>query len=78
MSFKCKIDNTGRFVIPKKVLRELNWLNTKNINVDVIDSKIILSSGEPRECLVCKKVFESDYKYCPYCRSILCKEKQLP
>lgn len=69
--FSSKIDATGRFVIPKPMLRELNWNDVSKVNVEVDsdNNRVIITPASRVElkCNKCNKEVRYDYKYCPYC-----------
>lgn len=67
--FLSTIDNSGRFVIPKKLLKELNWGEMPRVNVTVTDDKVTITKADEymRFCSKCRKELRSEFKYCPYC-----------
>lgn len=68
-NFLSTIDNSGRFVIPKKLLKELGWGNMPKVNVTVNGDKVIITRAEDyiKVCGNCKKNLHNDFIYCPYC-----------
>ena len=69
--FTSKIDNSGRFVIPKRLLREINWDNTELVDVlvDKEDDCIVITKPADQRvnCWKCGHVLKDEFKYCPYC-----------
>ena len=76
IQFKSTIDNTGRFVIPKPILKELGWVGISKVNVRVEDAKVIITKDEYARCEICNSLFSNDYTYCPHCGVVLCEEKK--
>lgn len=68
-NFLSTIDNSGRFVIPKKLLKELGWENMPKVNVTVNDDKVIITRADEyvEVCGTCRKNIRSNFNYCPYC-----------
>ena len=70
--FSSKIDKeTGRFVIPKRFLRELGWTNLNRVDatLEVDNNRVIITptAQEQVVCATCGKTLREDFKYCPYC-----------
>lgn len=78
--FSSKIDKeTGRFVIPKRFLRELNWntLERVDVTLDVVNSRVVITpdSGAQKVCKNCGESLRDDFKYCPYCGKVIKSEE---
>lgn len=68
LSFTTKIDSCGRFVIPAKVIKSLNWEKGIIAQGEVINDTIVIKSlGERRHCTFCNKDFSQNYNFCPIC-----------
>ena len=69
--FSSKIDTTGRFVIPKHMIRELNWNDVSKVTVEVDpdNNRVIITPASRIElkCNKCNKEVKHGYVYCPYC-----------
>lgn len=67
--FLSTIDNSGRFVIPKKLLKELNWGELPKVYVTVTDDKVVITKADEfvKFCSNCKKEVNKEFSYCPYC-----------
>lgn len=67
--FLSTIDNSGRFVIPKKLLKELNWGELPKVYVTVTDDKVVITKADEfvKFCSNCKKEVNKEFNYCPYC-----------
>ena len=72
-TFASKIEPvTGRFVIPRKLLKELGWTELSRVEVeaDIEDNKLIIKKPldqTVKNCESCGAVIKVDYLYCPYC-----------
>ena len=68
-NFISTIDNSGRFVIPKRLLKELGWENMPKVNVTVTEGKVIITKTDEymRFCSRCRRELHSEFSYCPYC-----------
>lgn len=73
--FTSTIDNTGRFVIPKKILKELGWDGITKVNVTMEESRVVITNVDTNVCEVCNNSFQSNYTYCPYCGVRLCEKE---
>ena len=66
--FTSNIDNTGRFVIPKKILKELGWDGITAVDVTIDGDSIRITKGiTVPACENCGKELTSKFAYCPYC-----------
>lgn len=68
--FESTIDNTGRFVISRKILKDLGWDGITKVSVEVEDNKVIITRSEINDiakCKKCGKKLQENFKYCPYC-----------
>ena len=68
-NFISTIDNSGRFVIPKRLLKELGWSNMPKVNVTVTEGKVLITKANDYKifCSKCKRELRDDFIYCPYC-----------
>ena len=73
--FTSKIDSTGRFVIPKKILRELNWEGLTTVDVSLNGTEVIITKANKKTCEKCNRQFPADYTHCPYCGVSLCEKE---
>lgn len=75
--FLSTIDNSGRFVIPKKILKNLNWGNLGKVLVTVEDDKVIITNADEfvTVCGNCNKELRKDFIYCPYCGKKINEER---
>lgn len=74
--FTSKIDSTGRFVIPKKILKDLNWNDITTVEVTSNETEVIITKSTKKHCKICNNRFPVDYSHCPYCGVLLCEEKE--
>ena len=68
-NFLSTIDSSGRFVIPKKLLKELGWADIAKVYVTIKDGKVIITRAEDfiKLCGNCNREINADFVYCPYC-----------
>lgn len=72
MTFTTTIDKSGRFVIPRKVLKTLSWDSGVLAFGEINDNSIVIKSlGEQTKCDKCNKIYNSQYNYCPICGKAL-------
>lgn len=67
-----KMDILGRVNIPKSMRDNLNMQPDSKVFIEQVDDKVIITrTSINQECPTCKKLFSSEYGFCPYCGQYL-------